>query len=101
MRDQLRNVFAAFAQWRQHHRKHVQPVVEIAAELITRNHLGHIAMGSVNQTHVDAMGTAAAQALSNSCSCKTRKIFGCSASGTLLVSEQVALQKVEGNGGTI
>src|ERR1700756_5564628 len=61
--DQLTYVLPTLPQGRNQDRKNVQPVIKITPEFMTRSHLGQIAMGSGNQTHVDAMGTAAAQAL--------------------------------------
>src|SRR5262249_231295 len=63
MQDQLAYVLSAFPQWRNHDRKYVQPIVKITAKFITSNHRGQIAMGSGNETDVDVMRAAAAQAL--------------------------------------
>ena len=63
MRDQLSYVLPALTQGRNHDRKYVQPIIEITAEFIPCHHLGQIAMCGGNQTHVDVMRPAAAQAL--------------------------------------
>jgi hypothetical protein len=53
---------AALAQRRQVDRKHVQPVIQIAAKFVPLYHLREIAVRRRNQPHVYAMGAAASQA---------------------------------------
>jgi len=51
----------AFSQGRDQDRKHVQPIIEIAREFITRNHLGNVAMSGGHNADVGSMCTAASQ----------------------------------------
>src|SRR5580692_3685432 len=62
MRDQLWYVLAAFPQGRNPDGINIQPIVKITPEFIARDHLGQISMASGDQSHADAMRTAAAEA---------------------------------------
>src|SRR5580704_5680585 len=129
MKNQLAYVLPALSQRRNHDRKHVQPIVKITAEFITCNHLCQIAMGGGNQTHVDVMRAAAAQAfellfLQNAqkfrLQCQWQvpdfvqeQSAGIShfeaadflrdgpGKGTLLMPEQLTFQEIEGNGSAV
>jgi hypothetical protein len=129
MKNQLAYVLPALSQGRNHDRKNVQPIVEITAEFITRNHLGQIAMSGGNQTHVDVMRAAAAKAfellfLQNAQEFRLygqrqvpnfvkKKSAGIShfetadflcygpGKGTLLVPKQLTLQEIEGYGSAV
>src|SRR4051794_25698179 len=61
--NQLRYVFPALSQRGDEDRKHIQPIVKITAELVTRNHLGQVAMSSGHEAEIDAMRTAASKSL--------------------------------------
>src|SRR5215472_11726306 len=63
MQDQLAYVLPVLSQGRDQDGIHVRPITKITAEFVTCNHLGQIAMGSSDQTHVDLMGTSAPSAL--------------------------------------
>src|SRR5262249_13574968 len=57
------NILAPLAQRRQRHRKDVQPVIEISAELPFLNHASQVLVGGGNDPHIDLKGMAAAQPL--------------------------------------
>src|SRR4051794_7585692 len=59
--DQQGHVFLAIAQRRQLEREHVQPVVEILAELAGAHGVGRVLVGRGNHPHVDALLLTAAQ----------------------------------------
>jgi hypothetical protein len=129
MKDQLAYVLSAVPQRRNQDRENVQPIIKITAEFITCNHLCQIAMGGDNQTHVDVMRAAAAQALKLLLLQNAQKFrlqrqwqvpnfvqeesagirhfeaaeFLCYGSGesTLLVAKQFTLQQIEGNGSAV
>jgi hypothetical protein len=63
MTGQHRNIFAAFAQGRQHDRKHVQAVVEVVAEEAVGDHLRQVTVRGRHQAHVNPDRPRAAQAL--------------------------------------
>ena len=46
------NIAGAIAQRRREDGKHLQPVIEVGAELFFRHHLGQVAIGGGNQPHV-------------------------------------------------
>src|SRR5262249_51337209 len=59
--DERRNVLPAIAQRRHHHRKHVQPGIQNAAELVALDHRRQVAMRRRDEPYADVMRPAAAQ----------------------------------------
>src|ERR1700722_5613537 len=129
MRYEIRNIFAALAQCRQQKREDVQPIIEIAAELTTRYHLSQIAIGCSNEPNIDFVSSTASEPLELLLLQHTQQLrlqsmrnvadfvqekralvrhleapdFLSNRSGesSLLVSEQLAFQKIERNSGAI
>src|ERR1700686_2459073 len=62
MRNQRRNVFAALPQGWQRDRKHIQPVVEVAAKFVALHHLRQIPVCRSYEANVHSMGSSASQA---------------------------------------
>ena len=58
-----RNVVRPIPQGRHNKGKHVEPVIEIAAELFVADHPGQIPICSRHQTEIHADGTGASQPL--------------------------------------
>jgi len=58
-----RNVFTARPQRRQWDRKHIQPIVEVAAKFVSLYHFNQISMSRGYEANVYLMSPAAAQAL--------------------------------------
>src|SRR6202000_3257384 len=52
---QLGYVIAPVAKWRNDHWKYVQPIVKIAAEFTTHDHLPQVAMSSRDKTDIDSL----------------------------------------------
>ena len=61
--DQPRDVVAALPQGRQHHRKDVQPVVEVFTETVVGDHLRQVAVRGRHQPHVHLDRLRSAEAL--------------------------------------
>jgi hypothetical protein len=56
------NIISPFPQGRQHDRKNVQPIVEIATKFLFLHHLPQILISSCDETHVNLKGAVASQA---------------------------------------
>jgi hypothetical protein len=123
IRNQFSYILSALPQGRNQDRKYVQPIVKITAEFIPCDHVIHIAMSGGDQSHVDVMRAAAAQALellflqnaqklrlqgqrqvpdfvqkesAGICHFKAADFLRhCPGKGTLLVPKQLALQEIE------
>src|SRR5580692_6300451 len=59
--DQQRNIVRTFAQRWDADRKHVQAIVQVAAELAVLHHFLEIAIGRRHQPHIDSLGSVVAQ----------------------------------------
>src|SRR5437588_6696451 len=129
MRDEVRNVLAALAQWRQRDRENIQTVVEVDAKFAPLHHLHQVTVCCRHQPNVHLVSTSAAQAfellflqdtqqLGLQCRWNiahlvqeerslvghfeaTNLLCDSAGKGALLVTKELAFQQVEGNGSAV
>src|SRR4029077_10586778 len=59
--NEQRNVFAAFAEWRNVNGKNIQPIKQVFAKLVVADHALQIAVRCGDQAHIDMDGSRASQ----------------------------------------